>query len=196
LATLASALSACKLITEGDEGYANKAAMLGYLQGRSIDHDTIYRGVSYLQGKGTNLYWKQTPSQNQPSRGHNAVRPPTAQDMRFAPKEETNLPGGQGRYNYAADERFNGAKERRERLEQERRAGVTDSDVQVMESTRAMEYYWQGEIDKLIASGVTHSERNLIAKIAQQAPGSARQRHTAVKAEADRIRRARELVRS
>jgi hypothetical protein len=110
--------------------------------------------------------------------------------MHFMPKSETNLAHA-GRPSHSSDPRFNGTLEREQKREAERRAGVADS---ATESAKAMEVYWQGEIDKLIKTGVTHSERNRLAQVAQQTSGSARQRISAVKAEADRIRRDRELA--
>jgi type IV secretory pathway TrbL component len=116
--------------------------------------------------------------------------------MRFMPKEETNLPGGQGRYNYAADPRFNGAKEREERLAEERRMGMNASDAALAEDIKMAEFYWKSEIAKAVASGTTHSQREQVQKVADQTPGGAAKQAKAAQAEAARLRRARELVRS
>jgi hypothetical protein len=181
-----------KLIDVGDEGYSNRVQFINYMRGRDWTFENLDRGITYLQGNSrTALHWQILPSQNQPSRGHNANRPPTPNDMVWISKDEANSPY-LGRPNHARNSKFNGELERQQKREAERRVGVADSTT---ESARAVEFYWQGEINKLIATGVTHSERNRIAQVAQQTPGSARQRHSAVKAEADAIRRSRELSR-
>jgi hypothetical protein len=181
LATLNSGLAACKMIAEGDEGYSNKTAMIGYLRGRQISHDEIYRGAQYLMGKGVQLFWKPMPSQRANPRGHAVT---SENDYKW------NVPGTfntTNRPSHSSNPAFNGERARQQR-EAERRAGIADPTT---ESARAMEAYWRGEISKLISTGITHSQRGRLAQIAQTTPGSARQRYAAVKAEADAIRRSR-----
>jgi hypothetical protein len=59
-------------------------------------------------------------------------------------KEEVNQPFA-GRPNHAQNPKFNGTLEREQKREAERRAGVADSTT---ESAKAMEVYWQGEINR------------------------------------------------
>jgi hypothetical protein len=190
LAVLTSGLSAYTLITEGDEGYENKVAMLGYLQGRSIDHDTIFKGASFLQAKGVKLYWKPAPSQNQPSRGHNASKAPTPQDMVWISKEDANR-AHVGKINHSSDPRFNGEKERQEKLAQERRFGGGDDSIR--KDIEIAEKMWQSEIDQL--RGETHAETERIQAVARQTPGGAMQRHKAAVKEQAKIQREKQLLR-
>src|SRR5262249_16861375 len=64
----------CHLVTEGDEGFENKASLLGYLQGREVSTESIAAGVQYLQGRGgrgTKLHWEQRKDPDAPEyRGH------------------------------------------------------------------------------------------------------------------------------
>jgi hypothetical protein len=187
LQILDSGLTNYNLVTAGDEGYANKVAMIEYLRGRQVSHDEIYRGAQYLMGKGVNLYFKPMPSQSTPHRGVNATRPPSSNDMVWISKEDANS-AYLGRPNHALDERFNGSKERRERQEQERRLNMPH---ETFEDHNAAERLWESQIKQLV--GETHSETARIQAVARQTPGSARQRFSAAKQEQAKIQREKQL---
>src|SRR5262249_50404893 len=114
-------------------------------------------------------------------RGHKATSP---SDYKFAPREDTNV--GLARHSHASDPRFNGENERKARIANKL------SEPDPME---AQNYVWRQMLDKAIAEGRTHSERNRIAEAAQQCPGGIRLQAGAAEKEAALIRKDRERMR-
>ena len=158
LASSASGMRRCHLITEGDEGFENKASVLGYLQGREVSTDNVQRGTEYLMGRGVRLHWSPRPSQNPPQdRGHKATSP---SDYRFAPREDTNV--GLARHSHASDPRFNGEAEREKREAERRRFNRPDDDLMA-----AHNYVWMKQAQAI--QGRTHSETQRIQRAVSQA---------------------------
>jgi len=176
----------CYLVTEGDEGFENKTNLLGYLQGREVSAATVQRGTEYLMGTGVRVHWAPRPSQNPPQdRGHKATSP---SDFRFAPREDTNV--GLARHSHSANPRFNGQEEAEKREAERKRFNKPDEDLMA-----GHKYVWKPEIDKAIAEGRTHTERQRIAQVAQQTPGGVRLQAEAAQKEAALIRKDRERMR-
>jgi len=178
------------LDTDGDNAFVNAAALMNAMSGRTLTTDNLTWCLQYVQGKGAPLVWKPRPTESTPHRGHNANRPPTAEDMRWMPKEEVNR-AHVGKINHSSDPRFNGTLESERRLEQERRFGGGDNSIR--EDIAMAEKIWQSEIDKL--RGETYRETERIQQAARSAPGSARQRHEAAVKMQQQIRREKELMR-
>jgi len=173
-----------------DRTFENCAAIFNAMLGRDFTHDNLMWAVQYLQGRGgrgSKLHWLERKDPDAPEyHGHRFDRnDPNA--FRFAPKSDTNnssLPSHSGnRY-------LNGQAEREQREAERRRFNKPDEDPMA-----AHNYVWRQVMDKAIAEGRTHSERNRIAQVAQQTPGGVRLQAEAAEREAALVRRDRERAR-
>ena len=175
------------LTVHGDQGFENKANLLGYLQGREISTFNIQRGAEYLMGRrGVKLHWAARPSQAREQRGHRYdANDPNA--FRWMPKDEVNRPGGPGLLSHSSNPKFNGQLEREQREAARRRFNHPSDDA-----AAAHNYIWKQVIEKAVAEGRTHSERQRIALVAQQTSGGPRLQAEAAKREAALIRQYRE----
>jgi len=182
-----------KLIDAGDEGYSNRVQFINYMRGRDWTYDNLDRGIQYIQGTSKiALNWLPTPSQRSNPRAHAVT---SEADYNFNPPGTFNQ-AYTGRPSHSSNPAYNGRAAREQRLAEERRLGRSASDAALQRDHEMTEAYWQRETAKAVAEGRTHSERAQIAKAANQAPGGAAKQAKAAQAEAARLRRARELVRS
>ena len=143
--------------------------------------------VQYLQGRGgrgTKLHWEQRKDPDAPEyRGHRFDRN-DPNSYRFMPKSETNrssLPSHSG------NKYLNGEAEREKREAERQRFAKQPDDV-----VAAQHLMWRQMLDRAIAEGRTHSERNRIEQAARQSPGGIRQQAEAAHREAALLRQDRD----
>ena len=110
----------------------------------------------------------------------------------FVPSLSDSSGPGPGLVSHASNPRFNGANERVQR-EAERQRWNPDAKLEA-DITWARRY-WTSVIEKAVAEGQTHSERQRIALVAQQTRGGPRLQAAAAQREAAQIRKERERAR-
>jgi len=170
-----------------DRTFENCTAIFNGMRGYDFTHDNLLYIVQYLQGRGgrgTKLHWEQRKDPDAPEyRGHRFDRnDPNA--YRFAPKSETNRPSLPS---HSGNKYLNGEAEREKREAERKRFNKPDEDLMAGHN-----YVWRQVMDKAIAEGRTHSERQRIAQVAQQTPGGVRLQAEAAEREAALIRKDRE----
>jgi hypothetical protein len=170
-----------------DRTFENCTAIYRAMAGREWAHDNLMLVVQYLQGRGgrgTKLHWEQRKDPDAPEyRGHRFDRN-DPNSYRFMPKSETNrssLPSHSG------NKYLNGEAEREKREAERQRFAKQPDDV-----VAAQHLMWRQMLDRAIAEGRTHSERNRIEQAARQSPGGIRQQAEAAHREAALLRQDRD----
>jgi len=170
-----------------DRAFINYSAFYEAMRGREFNGSNLNWCRDYLIGKGVKLHWLERKDPDAPEyRGHRFDRnDPNV--YRFAPKSETNRPSLPS---HSGNKYLNGEAEREKREAERKRFNKPDEDVMA-----AHNYVWRQMLDKAVAEGRTHLERNRIAQAAQQCPGGIRLQAEAAEKEAALIRRERERAR-
>jgi hypothetical protein len=154
------------------------------MKGYDFTHDNLMYIVQFLQGKGTKLYWLERKDPDAPTyRGHRFDRD-DPNSYRFAPKSETNRPSLPS---HSGNRYLNGEAEREKREAERQRFGKQPDDI-----VAAQHSMWRQMLDRAIAEGRTHLERNRIEQAARQTPGSLREQAEAAHREAALLRQDRE----
>src|SRR5262249_45442357 len=168
-----------------DRTFENCAAIFNAMRGYDFTSDNLLYVMQYLQGKGVKLFWSERKDPNKAIefRAHRFDRnDPNA--YRFAPKTETNRPSFPS---HSGNRYLNGQEEREKREAERQRFGKQPDDV-----VAAQHLMWRQMVDRAIAEGRTHSERNRIEQAARQAPGGLREQAEVAHREAALVRRDRE----